>query len=108
MGMPNTTVYGASKAAVINFAKTMSAELVDRGIRVNVVSPGPITTNIITRMGLSPEEERKTREWIQSQVPMKRFGRPEEIASAVLYLTSEESSFVIGSELIVDGGMVTL
>src|SRR5436309_1662457 len=108
IGMPNTTVYGASKAALISLAKTLSGELVGRGIRVNVISAGPIQTNIITRMNLSPEEDKKTRDWIQSQVPMKRFGRPEEIAAAVLHLSSDESSFTIGSELIIDGGMATL
>jgi NAD(P)-dependent dehydrogenase (short-subunit alcohol dehydrogenase family) len=108
IGMPNTTVYGASKAALINLAKTLSGELVGRGIRVNAISPGPIQTNIITRMNLSPQEDRRARDWIQSQVPMKRIGRPEEIAAAVLHLSSDESSFTIGSELIIDGGMATL
>ena len=73
-----------------------------------LIDPGPIQTNIITRMNLSPEEDRRARDWIQSQVPMKRIGRPEEIAAAVLYLSSDESSFTIGSELIIDGGMATL
>ncbi len=104
----HSTVYGASKAAVINLAKTLSIELVDRGIRVNSVSPGPIETAILTRAGMSAEQLQQTREWILSAVPMKRFGQPEEIAAAVLYLTSPESAYVIGADLIVDGGMQTL
>jgi NAD(P)-dependent dehydrogenase (short-subunit alcohol dehydrogenase family) len=105
--MPNTTVYGASKAAVISLAKNLSIELVERGIRVNTISPGPIESALLSRE-LSTEELQQTRDWIVSQVPMKRFGQPEEIAAAVLYLTSPESAFVIGADLIIDGGMKTL
>jgi NAD(P)-dependent dehydrogenase (short-subunit alcohol dehydrogenase family) len=107
MAMLNTTVYAASKAAVISLAKTLSVELVGRGIRVNSISPGPIESAFLSRE-LSAEELQQTRDWIVSQVPMKRFGRTEEIASAVLYLTSPESSYVIGADLIIDGGMETL
>jgi NAD(P)-dependent dehydrogenase (short-subunit alcohol dehydrogenase family) len=106
LGMPGTTVYGATKAAVVNMAKTLSAEFLERGIRVNVVSPGPITSALL-RDG--PQERiQETKAWIQSQVPMKRFGTPEEIAAAVLYLSASESAFVLGAELIIDGGMATL
>src|SRR5215831_1411517 len=106
LGMPGTTVYGATKAAVINMSKTLSAELLERGIRVNAVSPGPITSALL-RDG-SPETIQQTRDWIQSQIPIKRFGTPEEIAAGVLYLTSPESAYVLGAELIIDGGMATL
>jgi len=105
--MPNTTVYAASKAAVISLVKNLSIELVDRGIRVNSISPGPIESALLSR-DLSAEELQQTKDWIVSQVPMKRFGQPEEIAAAVLYLTSPESGFVIGVDLIIDGGMETL
>jgi NAD(P)-dependent dehydrogenase (short-subunit alcohol dehydrogenase family) len=105
--MPNTTVYGASKAAVISLARNLSVELVERGIRVNSISPGPIESALLSR-DLSAEELKQTNDWIVSQVPMKRFGKPEDIAAAVLYLTSPESGFVIGTDLIVDGGMKTL
>jgi len=106
LGMPGTTVYAASKAGVVNLAKTLSAELLEKGIRVNVVSPGPITSSLL-RDG--PQEKiQEAKDWIQSQIPLKRFGLPEEIAAAVLYLTSPESAFVLGSELIIDGGMATL
>ena len=108
LGMPGTTVYGASKAAVINMAKTFSAELLEKGIRVNTVSPGPITSSLLARDGVSQEKLQETKNWIQSQIPAKRFGTPEEIAAAVLYLTSSESAFVLGAELIIDGGMATL
>jgi NAD(P)-dependent dehydrogenase (short-subunit alcohol dehydrogenase family) len=107
MAMPNTTVYAASKAAVISLAKTLSIELVDRGIRVNSISPGPIESTFLSRE-LSAEELQQTKDWIISQVPMKRFGDPEDIAAAVLYLTSPESAYVIGADLIIDGGMRTL
>ena len=108
LGMPGTTVYGASKAAVLNMAKTLSADLLEKGIRVNAISPGPITSSLLARDGISQEKLQETKDWIQSQVPMKRFGTPEEIAAAVLYLTAPESAFILGAELIIDGGMATL
>ena len=104
--MLNSSVYAASKAAVISLAKNLAIELVDRGIRVNSVSPGPIETALLSR-NLSAQELQQTKDWIISKVPMKRFGQPEDIA-AVLYLTSPESAFVTGADLIVDGGMDTL
>jgi NAD(P)-dependent dehydrogenase (short-subunit alcohol dehydrogenase family) len=108
MGMPGSSVYGASKAAVVNLAKTLSADLLAREVRVNVVSPGPITTPFLDRMGLPEKETRQIKEHITTQVPLKRFGRPEEVASAVLYLAAPESAFVVGTELVIDGGMIQL
>jgi NAD(P)-dependent dehydrogenase (short-subunit alcohol dehydrogenase family) len=108
LGMPGTTVYGATKAAVINMAKTLSRDLLERGIRVNAISPGPITSALLGRDGMSQEKVQEIKDWIQSQVPIKRFGTPEEIAAGVLYLTAPESAFVLGAELIIDGGMATL
>ena len=108
LGMPGTTVYGATKAAVINMAKTFSRDLLEKGIRVNAVSPGPITSALLGRDGMSQEKVQEIKDWIQSQVPIKRFGTPEEIAAGVLYLTAPESAFVLGAELIIDGGMATL
>lgn len=107
-GMPGSSVYGASKAAVVNLAKTLSADLLARGVRVNVVSPGPITTPIFDRMGLPEKESRQLKEHIAGQVPLKRFGHPDEVASAVLYLCSPESTYTVGTELVVDGGMIQL
>ena len=105
-GMPGTTVYGATKAAVVNLAKTMSADLVGRGIRVNTVSPGPVESAILSRAGLSSEQLQQTKEWIRGQVPLKRFGRGEEIAEAVLYLCSPAAAYTVGADLVVDGGMI--
>jgi NAD(P)-dependent dehydrogenase (short-subunit alcohol dehydrogenase family) len=108
IGMPNTTVYAASKAALISLAKTLSSELLSRGIRVNVVSPGPVTTSLLSRLGLPAEKLSEVAAGIQAQVPLKRFGTPEEIASAVLYLASADSAFIVGTELVIDGGMSQL
>jgi NAD(P)-dependent dehydrogenase (short-subunit alcohol dehydrogenase family) len=108
LGMPGTTVYGATKAAVLNMVRTISADLLQKGIRVNAISPGPITSALLARDGITREKLQETKDWIQSQVPLKRFGTPEEIAAAVLYLTSPESAFVLGTELIIDGGMASL
>jgi NAD(P)-dependent dehydrogenase (short-subunit alcohol dehydrogenase family) len=108
MGMPGSSVYGASKAAVVNLARTLSADLLERGVRVNAVSPGPVTTAILDRMGLPEEDTRRLKENITAQVPLKRFGHADEIAAAVLYLSSPESAFVVGAELIIDGGMLRL
>ncbi|MGH9868586.1 MAG: SDR family oxidoreductase [Candidatus Polarisedimenticolia bacterium] len=108
IGMASTSVYGATKAAVVSLARTLSADLLARGVRVNAVSPGPVATPIFDRLGLSEEGARQAKEWIAGQVPLKRFGQPDEIASAVLYLSSPESAFVVGTELVVDGGMVPL
>ena len=108
LGMPGTTVYGATKAAVINMTKTLCADLLEQNIRVNAISPGPIASALLTRDGISHEKLQETKDWIQGQVPIKRFGTPEEIAAAVLYLTASESAFVLGAELIIDGGMSTL
>ena len=105
IGLPGTTVYGATKAAVVNMAKTMSTDLAERGIRVNAVSPGPVETPIFGRAGISSEQSRQTKEWLQNQTLVKRMAEPEEIAEAVLYLSSDVSSFVVGTELVIDGGM---
>ncbi|HXK02591.1 MAG TPA: SDR family oxidoreductase [Verrucomicrobiae bacterium] len=108
IGMPNTAVYGASKAALLSLARTLSGELISRGIRVNAVSPGPISTPLYGKLGL-PEADLKTvAASIQSQVPAGRFGNPAEIAKAVVFLASDEASFTVGSELLIDGGMGTL
>jgi len=108
MGLPGSTVYGASKAAVVNLARTLSGDLLQRGIRVNVVSPGPVATPILDRMGLPEEATRQLKAQITERVPLKRFGQPDEIAAAVLYLSSSESAYVVGTELVVDGGMIEL
>lgn len=108
IGMPHSSVYAASKAALISLAKTLSAELLERGVRVNVVSPGPVTTPIYGRLGLAPAQLDDMVASVIGQIPLKRFGTPDEIASAVLFLSAPESAFVVGTELIVDGGMSQL
>ena len=108
IGMPNTSVYAASKAALISLAKTLSSELLSRRIRVNVVSAGPVKTPLLSRLGLSAEQLSEVESSILAQIPIKRFGTPDEIASAVLYLTSAESAFIVGTELVADGGMSQL
>jgi NAD(P)-dependent dehydrogenase (short-subunit alcohol dehydrogenase family) len=108
IGMPNSSVYAASKAALISLAKTLSAELLGRGVRVNVVSPGPVQTPLYGRLGVPAEQLSEVAAGIQAQIPLKRFGTADEIASAVLYLSSVESAFIVGTELVVDGGMSQL
>ncbi len=110
MGMPGSSVYAASKAALRSFARTISADLVDRGIRVNVISPGPVTTPILSRpiMGLTSEAREALVSNIVQQVPIKRFADPHEIAHAAVFLASDESTFFVGAELVADGGMSQL
>ncbi|HYM01177.1 MAG TPA: SDR family oxidoreductase [Blastocatellia bacterium] len=103
-GLPGTSVYAASKAAVRSFARIAAAELAGRGIRVNVVSPGPIATPIFGRLGLPQEAVDELAQTLVSLVPMKRLGKPEEIASTVLFLASPDSSYITGVEINVDGG----
>lgn len=103
-GMVDTSVYSASKAALLSLIRTLSAELIGRGIRVNAVSPGPILTPGPARAGFGPDVMESLRE----QVPMKRIGTAEEIAKTALFLASSDSSFILGTEIIADGGMITI
>src|SRR3984893_8811887 len=105
IGLVNGTAYAATKAALRSFTRSIAAELVGRGIRVNAVSPGPIETPAgFERSGLSKEAMEEFAKNIVAQVPMKRFGQPEEIAGAVAFLASADASFITGAELSVDGG----
>jgi len=108
IGMPNSSVYAASKAALISLAKTLSAELLPQGARVNVVSPGPITTPLYGKLGIEAAALDETAAQIRSQVPLGRFGTVEELASTVLHLSAPESGFIVGTEIVVDGGMSQL
>lgn len=108
VGFEGFGVYAATKAAVRSFARTWTAELKARKIRVNVVSPGPIETPIFDKMGLSVEQIAAFGANITTQVPLGRFGHPDEIAQAVLFLASADSSYVAGVDLYVDGGMVAV
>src|SRR5690349_17065229 len=108
LGLPNSSVYTATKAAVASLARSLALELAPKGIRLNIVNPGPIETPIFERMGMPAEALKEMAGQITAQVPQKRFGAPEDIARAVLYLTAEESGFVHGASLAVDGGMTAL
>jgi NAD(P)-dependent dehydrogenase (short-subunit alcohol dehydrogenase family) len=108
IGMPGSSVYAASKAAVISLAKTLSSELLPRGVRVNVVSPGPVHTPLYGKLGMDAQTLEATAAQILSQIPLGRFGTSEEIATTVLHLSSPESAFIVGTEIIADGGMSQL
>ena len=107
LGFPAYSAYAASKGAVVSMARSLAAELSPRNIRVNVVVPGPIRTPIWSR-GRGDEAARALEPFLASTVPLGRMGEPEELAKAVLFLASSDSSFVQGSELFVDGGAVGL
>ena len=104
-GLANGTVYSATKAALRSFARSVAAELVGRNIRVNAVAPGPIETPIFGRTGLSKEQVDDFAKSIVSMVPMKRLGKPEEVAGVVAFLASADASYITGVEINVDGGM---
>ena len=106
--MPNSSVYSASKAAMLSLAKTLSGELIERGIWINAISPGTISTSILEKHGLTAAEIQQIVEATRNQIPLKRFGEPVEIAKAAVFLASDESSFMLGSEMIIDGGTSTL
>jgi NAD(P)-dependent dehydrogenase (short-subunit alcohol dehydrogenase family) len=108
MGMASSSVYSATKAALLNLARTLSSELIPRKIRVNAISPGPIATPIFGKTGMTAEQIDGMKTSIQSQVPIGRLGDPSEIARVATFFASDDSSFVLGTELIADGGMVTL
>ncbi len=104
-GNPGTSAYSATKAALRSFARTTAAELAGRGIRVNVISPGPIVTPIFGRTGLPKEAIDEFAKEIVAKVPLKRLGQPEEVAGAVAFLASSDASYITGVELNVDGGL---
>ncbi|MBS1509955.1 MAG: SDR family oxidoreductase [Bacteroidetes bacterium] len=102
--MEGTAIYAASKAGLNAVAKVAAIELAPLGVRVNIVSPGPVDTPLWGKVGLSPEQLQQVAGIIQEKVPLKKFGSAEEIAKAVVFLASDESSFTTGSELVVAGG----
>jgi NAD(P)-dependent dehydrogenase (short-subunit alcohol dehydrogenase family) len=105
-GLPAHGVYGATKAAVRSFARTWTTELKDRGIRVNSLSPGATDTPIIDGQFTSKEQAEAAKASFASATPMGRIGRPQELAAAALFLASDDSSFITGIDLQVDGGLV--
>jgi len=107
-GLPGRSTYSATKAALRSFARTWTSELKDRKIRTNVLSPGPVDTVMFDGQFPSKEGAAEARKQITSQIPLNRLGRPEEIAAAALFLASDESSFVAGIDLAVDGGLTAV
>lgn len=104
-GMPNTAVYAASKAALNSFTRTAATELAPRKIRINAVNPGPVETPIFGKTGMPQEQLQGFAAAMQDRIPLKRFGRPEDIAHLVAFLASDEASFITGSEYNIDGGI---
>ena len=105
-GLPNTSIYSATKAAVRSLGRTLAAELSPRGIRVNVVSPGLIETPFWGKVGLSQDEVDAFGEQVVGQTPLGRPGKPEEIAATVAFLASDDASYFTGADLVADGGMI--
>lgn len=105
IGTPNFSVYSAAKSAVQSFIKTFAAEFTEKGIRVNGISPGHIKTNIFNNTGLNQEQIEGAIQYIIPAIPFKRLGEPAEIANAVLFLASQEASYIHGTELTVDAGI---
>jgi NAD(P)-dependent dehydrogenase (short-subunit alcohol dehydrogenase family) len=103
-GMPYVSVYSAGKAAIRSLARSLTAELVDKGIRVNAMAPGYIDTNQARKSGMSEEMIEHTKTQVHAQIPMHRSGTVDEIAKTVLFLASDDSSYLTGSEICVDGG----
>ena len=108
LGSPNFSVYAASKAALRSLVQSLSLELIGRGIRVNAISPGPIATLMFDRFGLPPEAVHGIKGENERKSPSKRFGTPDEIAKVALFLASDDSAYVVGEEIVVDGGMSVL
>ena len=108
IGMPNTSIYGASKAALLSLARTLSGELIPRGIRLNAVSPGPIATALYDKLGLAKVDLQAMSDALKNQIPARRFGNSGEIAQAIVFLASDEAAFTVGSELVIDGGLSNL
>jgi NAD(P)-dependent dehydrogenase (short-subunit alcohol dehydrogenase family) len=105
MGLPNHSTYAATKAALRSYSRTWAAEFKDSGIRANTLSPGVVDTPMLDSQATTPEEATAIREGYISRAPMLRLAQPEELASAALFLASDESSFMTGSDMVVDGGI---
>jgi NAD(P)-dependent dehydrogenase (short-subunit alcohol dehydrogenase family) len=107
-GFETSTVYSATKAAIRSFARTWTVDLKHRKIRVNAISPGPIDTPIFSSVIQNEEENEQIKASLVASVPMGRMGSPDEVAKAVSFLASDDSSYVTGIELFVDGGMAQI
>jgi NAD(P)-dependent dehydrogenase (short-subunit alcohol dehydrogenase family) len=107
-GVEKTSVYSATKAAVRSFARTWTVDLRHRKIRVNAISPGPIDTPIFSNLMQNEEQSEQFKKNIVNTVPMGRMGTPDEIAKVVSFLASDDSSYITGIELFVDGGLAQI
>jgi len=105
IAFPTASIYSATKAAIVSFGKTLAVELAPRGIRINVLSPGPIDTPIIKKLRLPAEVQKGFEEANAAKSLLKRFGTSEEVARLARFLLSEESSYIIGAEILIDGGV---
>ena len=103
-GLSSNSVYSATKASIRSFARTWTTDLKHRGIRVNAISPGTIDTPGLNNLLASGEAGQQRRKMVASAIPLGRFGRPDEVAKTVVFLASDESSYITGAELFVDGG----
>lgn len=104
-GMATASAYSATKAAVRSLARSFSSDLLDRKIRVNILSPGPIETPIFDRLGMPQENVDGMKDYMASGVPLKRLGTADEMANGFLFLASDDSSYMLGGEIVLDGGM---
>ncbi|MFB0946335.1 MAG: SDR family oxidoreductase [Spirosomataceae bacterium] len=105
-GMTNTAIYAASKAALNSYTRTAATELAPRKIRVNSVNPGPVSTPIFGKTGMSEEQLNGFAQAMQDRIPLKRFGQPEDVANLVTFLASDDASFITGGEYNIDGGII--
>ncbi|EMB2733203.1 SDR family oxidoreductase [Serratia marcescens] len=108
IGLPQSSAYAASKAGLLSLARTLSGELHARGIRVNGLSPGPTETPALGKLGLTEADERALRGDIRALVPIGRMGSALELAKAAVFLAADESAFMVGAELQMDGGVGNL
>ena len=104
-GMPNTAVYAASKAALNSLTRTAATELAPRKIRVNSVNPGPVNTPLFGKLGMPDEAIKEFASAMQDRIPLKQFGDPEDVASLVAFLASDDAGFITGAEYNIDGGV---
>lgn len=105
LGHPGSSAYAATKAALRSLVRTAASELAPQGIRVNAVSPGPIETPLYDKLGFGADALKGMEQRLIAQIPLGRFGKPDEVAKAALFLASDDSSYMTGEEIVLDGGM---